>query len=190
MQNAVMLNGMSPNDEALAQVQRYLDSRLKATGWQVTSYVMHQRAVAPCRGCFGCWVQTPGRCLSLDTEDIIADFVRSDLAIFLSPVTFGGYSSELKKTLDHFIPAILPFFKKIDGELHHRPRYRRYPDLLVVGMQAAANAERADLFRRLVKRNAINMYASRVAVDVLTRKQDEGTLQATIGALLQTVEVV
>ena len=84
--------------------------------------------IRPCIGCFGCWVQTPGECLIDDAARQIAPaIIGSDLVIYLTPVTFGGYSSELKKALDRCICLILPFFTKIDGEMHHKPRYDRYP---------------------------------------------------------------
>jgi len=49
-------------------------------------------------GCFGCWNKTPGTCVMKDDSAKIAKaVVNSDLLIFLTPITFGGYSSELKK---------------------------------------------------------------------------------------------
>ena len=48
----------------------------------------------------------------------------------------GGYSSELKNAVDHLIPNILPFFANVDGETHHKPRYKRYAKLLIPGEAA------------------------------------------------------
>lgn len=39
-----------------------------------------------------------------------------------------------KKGLDRLIGLVSPFFTKIAGETHHRPRYDRYPALLAVGV--------------------------------------------------------
>ena len=45
-----------------------------------------------------------------------------DLVIYLTPVTFGGYSSELKRMVDHQIQNISPFFTSVQGEIHHQRR--------------------------------------------------------------------
>ena len=64
--------------------------------------------------------------------------VHSDLVVFLTPVTFGGYSSELKKALDHVIPILQPFMQKRGGETRHPQRYVRRRDLLVIGTSLSA----------------------------------------------------
>ena len=70
-------------------------------------------------------------------------FIQSDLAIFLTPVTFGGYSSQLKKAVDHLIPNILPFFRTVKGETRHHKRYAHYPNLLVLGVAPRQRGKRA-----------------------------------------------
>ena len=90
---AIILNGMNPDDgEPLPTVQAALTALLEDRGWAVKPFILHQRDIAPCQGCFGCWVQTPGRCVLKRGGDEIAEaFVQSDLAILLTPVTFGGW---------------------------------------------------------------------------------------------------
>jgi multimeric flavodoxin WrbA len=53
---------------------------------------------------FGCWVKAPGECVIDDgARSAAKKLVPSDLAVFLSPIVFGGYSYELKKVLDRQI---------------------------------------------------------------------------------------
>ena len=73
-------------------------------------------------------------------------------------MTFGGYSSELKKALDHMIPILQPFMHKRDGETRHPQRYERRRDLLVVGTVPAGQAQGPRRPpKRLVERNTLNM---------------------------------
>jgi len=147
-------------------------------------------AVRHCAGCFGCWVQTPGVCLIDDAaRDIARAVIQSDLVIYLTPVTFGGYSSELKKVLDRLICLILPFFTQIDGEVHHQPRYERYPRLLGLGLLPRPDDEAAEVFSRLVARNAINLHAPAHAAGVVNERQDAEALRLKIQELLKTLEV-
>ena len=45
-----------------------------------------------CTGCFGCRNKTPGmRVMKDDSATIAKAFVNSNLLIFLTPLTFGGY---------------------------------------------------------------------------------------------------
>lgn len=84
-------------------------------------------------------------------RDIARSFIRSDLAIFLSPVTFGGYSSELKKGLDRSIGLMMPFFTKIGGEVHHKARYKKYPSLMGIGVLSKKDEESERIFKHCFK---------------------------------------
>ena len=90
-------------------------------------------------------------------KPILRAWAEADLIAFLTPVTFGGYSPELKKALDRIMPVLLPFFMKIRGETHHPQRYPRRRRLLAVGTQKQEDAASESVFRELVRRNALNM---------------------------------
>ena len=132
---------------------------LKANDWQVKAFALAGMDIKPCRGCFSCWVKTPGHCVieGDDQEPILHAWAGADLIAFLTPVTFGGYAPELKKALDRIIPVLLPFFSKIRGETHHPQRYPRQRHLLAIGTQKQGDADSESVFRRLVERNALNM---------------------------------
>jgi hypothetical protein len=157
----LLLDGRRDDDVTFTTVRTAIDDGLRACGLAVDPWVLRDEEVAPCSGCFGCWIKTPGVCVGRDAgRSVAARIMSSDLLVLLTPVTFGGYSSQLKKGLDHIIPILLPHFRKVDGETHHVMRYARYPDLLAVGVvtdvAADPNAE-AETFRALVARNALNL---------------------------------
>ena len=103
---------------------------LKRRGHAVQSFQLRDTPIAYCRGCFNCWIKTPGICRTRDAGRYVARAFRaSDAVFFLTPVTFGGYSSELKKALDRCIGLVAPFSTRVRGEVHHRRRYAAYPRL-------------------------------------------------------------
>ena len=186
----IVLNGSEGDDKVLDAVSNIIVDELTSVGWEVESLILREIDIQHCVGCFGCWVQTPGVCvIDDDGRDVTRAIIQSDLVIYLTPVTFGGYSSQLKKALDRSIGLILPFFKKIDGEVHHQPRYERYPRMMGVGVLPQADEESERIFTTLVSRNAINLHAPSHAAGVIFHGQKTGDIRAKIQTLLTTVEV-
>ncbi len=153
----LILDGSQPNDPISAKIK----TSLQAQRSTVETLVLCEQKIGNCAGDFFCWVRSPGMCNTNDDNRIIAEkIMQSDLVVYLTPVTFGGYSSALKRMVDHQIQNISPFFVTIDGEIHHQPRYKNYPDILTIGWMDQPNAQSEAVFRQLVHRNAINMYAT------------------------------
>lgn len=119
--------------------------------------------------------------------DVAKAVIQSGLTVFLTPVAFGGYSSELKKAVDRLIPLISPFFRRVRGEVHHRPRYRRYPLLLGVGLLDHSDPEGEEIFARHIARNAINLRSPAHAAEVLFTDPDVAETQARIRELVALV---
>ena len=152
--------------------------------------LLHSLEIAPCMGCFGCWTKTPGVCVIKDAGNGLAEAIlNSDLVVFLTPVTFGSYSSELKKVLDRIICLVSPFFKKIDGEVHHQARYDRYPHLLVLGTLPKPDRESERIFSTLVERNAISLHFQSHTARVFVSSREEDFIEAGIAQVLTELEV-
>ena len=157
---ATILNGSVKDDKVLADIHSIIVDELSSNGWEVESFVLHEMKIAYCLGCFECWVKTPGECRYKDDgREIARQLIQNDLAVFLTPVTFGGYSGELKKALDRIICLISPFFLKINGETHHRKRYDKYPRLLGLCVMPQEDKQSEEIFTTLVKRNSINLHS-------------------------------
>jgi multimeric flavodoxin WrbA len=169
---ASILNGALPGDNFVDAAGAALYNALLAAGWDVTSWTLRDEKIAYCLGCFECWTKTPGLCRIDDAgRDVAASLIRGDLTIYLTAVTFGGYSSALKQAVDRAICLVSPFFTRIDGEVHHQPRYDRYPALLGVGVLPAPHPAQEQIFHTLVGRNAINLHASQHSSAVIYRSQ-------------------
>ena len=188
---ATILNGALAGDSFVDHVAAVLKDFLLAEGWTVTPWTLREEKIAYCLGCFECWTKTPGMCRIDDAgRGVPASIIGSDLAIYLTPITFGGYSSELKKAVDRIICLISPFFKRIDGEVHHRPRYARYPDLFGVGVLPAPHPAQDQVFHTLIGRNAINLHASRHSSVVLYRSQEPAAAATAVRSTLNITERV
>ena len=165
----LVLNGALAGDETLEPVEEALLALLREERTEIRGYAMRDVPLAHCQGCFECWTTTPGLCKTEGDagREITAALIKSDLLVILTPVTFGGYSSEIKKVMDRIICLVLPFFRRVDGEVHHSRRYPRYPAVAAIGVLGAPDEEQARIFRSLVERNARNMDCPVSAVSVL-----------------------
>jgi multimeric flavodoxin WrbA len=167
---ALVLNGSITHTEATNTVSDYLVDFLRKRDHEVDVMVLRDEKIASCLGCFGCWLKTPGECIIKDAgSDLPRKVIQSDLVFLLTPVTFGMYSSELKKAMDRFpCPVLLPFFKKINDEIHHAPRYDKYPALVAIGVLPNPDEDSEDTFSTLVERNGINLHTKAFSSIVYT----------------------
>ena len=188
---ALILIGSKNNDSESTKIHEIMIEEFKKLNWDATSIVLEDKNIAYCKGCFGCWVQTPGECLIKDYEEtIVKNMVHSDLIIYLTPIVFGGYSSILKKALDRKLSRILPYFMKINGEIHHVKRYEKNPSLLGIGILDKPDAEKEEVFKSLVARNSINMWCPYQEAMIYTRGQDSLEFINNFNKALRKVEVI
>jgi multimeric flavodoxin WrbA len=160
--NVLILDGSRQPVPALESVKEELRVRLGGKGHQLEEIVLRDKSMSRCTGCFGCWVKRPGLCVYEDDSKKVASCIaNAQLMVLLTPITFGGYSSLLQNALDRHISVLLPFFKKFDGEVHHKLRYESYPTTLAIGSISKVDKLHENVFARLAKRNSINGHAPR-----------------------------
>jgi hypothetical protein len=128
-----------------------------------------------CVGCWGCWVKTPGECLSKDdTAEICRAVIGSELTVFASPLIMGYPSALLKKTLDKLIPLVHPYTTLVQGEVHHVARYPAYPKFaLLLEPEEDTDPEDLVIVSDLFKRSALNMKSNLAFSHVTTRPVEE-----------------
>ena len=186
---AIILDGSPAHDDTGPRVLASLTAHLQARGWDMEHVVLCEKKIGNCAGDFFCWIRTPGVCNINDDNRAIAEAVLdSDLMVYLTPVTFGGYSSVLKRMVDHQIQNISPFFTKIGGETHHHKRYEEYPDFLVAGWMEAPDDQSEAVFRYLVQRNALNWHAETCVSGVVLASQSDGEMLASAEEWLSDLE--
>jgi multimeric flavodoxin WrbA len=187
---SVVLNGARSGDLKVDEVCDFLDLVLKKHG-EVDVFRMRELKVADCMGCFGCWIKSPGECVIKDAaRDIARKLAFADLKVYVSPVVFGGYSYELKKVLDRHIGTILPFFTKVDGEIHHPRRYDKQGSFLGVGVLPGKNEQVEAIFRELVHRNSINMDARAYSAGFVYLTDNDKEVQVKVEGFLGEVGLI
>jgi len=155
---ALFLDGSLKVDSDFTELRTLFIEELETRGYIVESISLKDVNIAACQGNFECWVKTPGECKIHDYgRDMAEKMVQSTIIVHFTPITFGGYSSELKKAIDRFIPTILPFFVKRKGETHHTYRYLSRASIIAVGYLNSPDEEQEAIFKELVYRNSLNM---------------------------------
>jgi len=124
-----ILNG-NPNADNVKfdNYLKNLSDLLESSQHTVTILKLREMDIRYCIGCWGCWAKTPGECIVADgSRDICREYINSDFVLFASPVIMGFTSALLKKARDKLIPLLHPYFRIVQNEVHHLPRYDKYP---------------------------------------------------------------
>lgn len=183
---ALILDGALEDGTELDRVGDAARRALADAGARVTTLTLRQMKIRPCRGCFECWIKTPGECVIADEGRTVArEVVAADLLVYLTPLTFGGYSSVLKQAIDRFAcPILLPSFIRIDGEVHHPLRYDKSHRLIALGLAAQGDAEAEDIFADLVKRNALNHHIPSATAMVIPASMSNDEVFERVGTAI------
>jgi hypothetical protein len=87
-----------------------------------------------------------------------------DRLSIVSRLVFGGLSAPVKAVLDRSIGFILPFFEDRGGEMRHRRRYPRSPDLVYLYYGQDLDEAQMVTARELARHNQRNFMAPNVSV--------------------------
>jgi hypothetical protein len=153
-----ILNGNpapSPFDAYLSQIQSVLD----AEGHTLTRLDLRNMPLRYCVGCWGCWVKTPGECVSRDASlEMDRAVIRSDFTLWAAPLKMGYPSALLKMAMDKHIPLIHPYMVVDQNESHHLKRYARYPRLgLLMEKEATTDERDLQIVTDVYCRTALNL---------------------------------
>jgi multimeric flavodoxin WrbA len=157
MKAYILSDGEFETEELLkldALVKRFLSEK----GFAITEKRLAKEELDYCRGCFGCWIKTPGECVMKDSmTEINRGTMASDVAIYLVPVVFGQYSANMKNALDRWIPNLLPFFNvRKNGDTIHPKRYEENPQFVMIGYGDGLTQEDRELFQNITTKHRDN----------------------------------
>ena len=184
----LIVSDNSTQDNTIGQkLEEELIRELKDSNYNYKHYNVKNTKIKKCIGCFNCWLKTPGICIYNDiTRDICKDNIGSDVYIILSEIKYGCYSSQIKRVLDRSICTILPFFKDVNGEMHHAPRYDKYPQLVFLGYGSYITTEEEKTFRRLNQANAINFQIDKSNTYICKNSETtENSIHSLLGYIKQ-----
>jgi multimeric flavodoxin WrbA len=186
---ALFLDGSLKKDSEIDNLQSSIIEELKTSGFEVELILLREYKVAACQGCFDCWVKSPGKCKTEDYgQEVAKKMVQSNLIIHFTPIIFGGYSSEIKKVIDRFLPTILPFFTKREGETHHKYRYQNRASIIAVGFLDESDEEQEKTFKELVYRNSLNMGAPIHEAVIYIKNQEKADFMRKFNTILEKVK--
>jgi len=156
----VILDGCTPDSNTRwSEYIGSLASTLIVKKHDIKHYILKDKNIHHCTGCFGCWVKTPGECVfDDDAREIDREIISADFVLWASPLVMGFPSYFLKKSMDRMIPLIHPYFEIVNGEAHHRARYKKYP-LFGLLLQPGENDDEGtiQLIKQLFARTALNI---------------------------------
>lgn len=157
--NKLFINAI-PDGEKYSGYEKNIKKEIDKKNFQDIKYfVLRDMNINFCTGCWDCWVKTPGRCsLKDDHEKIIKLYPAYDLVIYISPVILGYESFHLKKFKDRLIPLVHPYIEFYKGEMHHKQRYDKNPDIGVVLIKDPdTDPEDIKLIEETYRRNILNI---------------------------------
>ena len=180
MKSTILFEQNNQNKTYLATLD-CLSSLLKEKNVESELIGLNRTSIKNCKGCFGCWTKTPGECVIGDHGNTIAKhIINSDYYFILTSIKFGSYSFVIKQAVDRLIPLILPFFQFIDGEVHHKPRYKKYPRFIPIGFLSSYNQREEELFKKIIARNKINLFSPQENHFVVSDKDTAETIKEKI----------
>ena len=161
--NVLIINGTPEKgweeyDKALqAAVENLSDEH------EVSMFTIRDMEINYCRGCFGCWVKTPGKCVFRDgMDEILGEYPDTDFLIYVTPLKTGFMTSETKKAMDRMIPLVLPYIELFDGECHHPQRYENNPVLGILVFDENSDPEAVNLTFGSIDRLNLNFHGKSV----------------------------
>lgn len=188
--DAIILNGSLKHQHHLTPIQKILFEELGSVGWSVELILLNEVEIRSCIGCFKCWDTTPGICIQKDeARNIVQKIIQSDLVIFLTPLTFGGYSSELKKIIERMLGLLQPGMTIIGSETHHLKRYEHYPSLLAFGVIETQDDDEKKIFDTLIKRHSLNFYPPKHRAEVFLAGEDKGRIRERAKKIIIEMEL-
>jgi len=129
-----------------------------AGGADVDQIFLAQKKIGHCRGCFKCWISTPGKCVLQDDMPLLLEKVMSsDMIILATPLYIDDVTGMMKSFMDRLIPLMDPHFEQDpNGEWRHVKRYSSYPDIGIIsncGMPGEQNFQVLQLHFGRMARN-------------------------------------
>jgi len=141
-------------------VEEFLKGAQEA-GADVENIFLAKKKIKPCRGCFTCWIKTPGQCVAKDDmEEMIPKFVNSDVVVFATPVYVDNVTGTMKNFMDRLVPLADPHFEKDEyGEYRHTKKQEKTPNIMVIANCGFPEQSHFQVLRLLFKRIARNMHS-------------------------------
>lgn len=166
-----ILNGFESESPIINSCKKLLEEM----GEDFIYFHLKEMNILPCKSCGSCGHRTPGECiLDDDIHGVLRAMARSEVLILLTPIRFGGFSSQIKKAWDRAMVMGLPLYIVKDGHMLHPMRYGDKA-LIAIGIIEDDVTGQEENFKLTLERNALNMQSSyhKTLIFNSTGKSDE-----------------
>jgi len=178
---AVILNSLPAENKLNSIIRPFINQQLSKLGYEIKLFNLGERNIAPCTGCDYCFEKKVGVCCKQDgMQDIYPKLANSELYIFITQINFGGFSSDLKKVIDRFMPLFLPTYTIHKCELHHPRRYNNPQKLFFLGVLKDNFEEQKATFNLAANRLEKAFFVSRAASVVAEETADDSLIKQRI----------
>jgi hypothetical protein len=171
----LILNALQRKTKDYEKTRSFLEKIFQNNKYRFEWINVREMDVNFCIGtkCLDCQFKTPGLCKQKDDmQSLYPKLINANLLIFLTPISFGSYHSELKKIIDRFLPLDIPVYTIYQDELHHKSRYEEMPNLFSIGFLKDESQESIRIFTELTKRNALNMLIEKFVSEIIKKDDD------------------
>jgi hypothetical protein len=146
---------------------------IRSAGTETEVIHLYEKNIQPCRGCFQCWIKTPGRCVIRDDQAELNDKLNTaDLIVYALPLYYHSVPGKVKDHLDRQIPRLYPYIEGAGNMSRHPMRVSKRQDIVLFSICGFPEIEQFDALKK-----QFEAYA----------RQDNTTLAASVllpGAIL------
>jgi multimeric flavodoxin WrbA len=170
---ATIINGYNENNLFNKKITQTICNRLDGKG--ITYHLNDLTKINPrnCTGCDCCQNIKPGICVIDDgINEVLEQYLHSDIAIIVTPVQFGSCNSITKNFLDRTQPLFLPYqgFKK--GKTIMKNRYDKYPDIVFIGIIADNDIDSIETFKDSLINSNLSIASNKVRIQIINENAD------------------
>jgi len=129
-------------------------------GAETINIFLTEKEIKHCKGCFSCWVKTPGKCvIKDDMAEVISLLKGTDVLVLATPLYFDNISGMLKTFMDRSIVVGNPHFQKdANGECRHlKNEEQPSPKLVLISNSGFPERSHFQVISHWIKRAALNM---------------------------------
>lgn len=168
-----LINGCDINNDFYNEIcgKIHRDLNEKQVIYSVNN--LYEFNLKSCKGCDCCQSIKPGICAINDgINDILKDYINSDIAIIITTIRYGTCNSITKKFIDKTQPLFLPYQVKLNGKTKMKSRYDNYPDIICVGISDNVFIESNEAFKNFFEECNLSRASKNVKVKIINNKLD------------------
>lgn len=129
-----------------------------AAGAETENILLVDKKIGHCRGCFACWLKTPGKCVIKDDMQELLEKFSADIIVFATPLYVDNVTGIMKNFMDRMIPRLEAHIGKDEnGECKHPVRTGHMPGLVLISNCGFTGMEHFQVLELLIRRIARNM---------------------------------